>query len=159
MKGVPKNRGLTIIELLLVVIVICILATLIALTFSGVKSKNHNAERRKDIDALKSQLETYYAVTNVYPTQSNINDPAWRAQNLKRLSSGTIQDPSWDDSLEACTDNGKPTLANKPTANCYSYQVVSTDGSDCDNAPANCAHYTITTVLEGGESYVKTSLN
>jgi prepilin-type N-terminal cleavage/methylation domain-containing protein len=154
-----SNNGFTIIELLVVVIVLCILASLVAFTYSGVQSKNRNAERKADIDSVKGQLEAHYAASNTYPTFVNMADPAWRATNLKRLKNEAIQDPHWKTTVAACTAKNKPTVAAKPTIGCYSYQVTGTDGSACDNDKTPCAHYTLSSLLEGGEKYTKSSLN
>ena len=152
------SKGLTVIELLFIVIVICILGSVVAISYNGVQSKNRNTERRKDIDAMKLQLETYYTNTNLYPTQSNMNDQAWRLKNVK-LTENIITDPSWEKSTASCSLNDRPTFAANPATNCYSYQVTSPDGSPCDNNGYLCVHYTLTAKLEGGENYVKTSLN
>jgi len=159
MKNASRSRGVTIIELMVVVVILFILAALVALTASGVQAKNRNADRQADIDALRSQLESYYAATDTYPTLANMNDSSWRAKNLPKLKDGTIDDPSWRPDNPDCNINGRPALAAKPTVNCYSYQVTSADGSACDNEKTPCVHYTLTAMLEGSEKYVKASLN
>ena len=60
----PVSSGFTIIELLVVLVILCILGSLVALTYSGVQAKNRNAERQMEVDTLKGQLESYYAQTN-----------------------------------------------------------------------------------------------
>jgi prepilin-type N-terminal cleavage/methylation domain-containing protein len=157
----PKNpdRGVTVIELLVVVVIVCILGLFVALAYSGVQAKNRNGERQNDIDKLKSQLESYYAEANSYPTLANLNDNTWRAAHLKHVSKDNLQDPSWKNTIAACTAKGQPVAAAAPTPDCYSYQVTGSDGSACDNVNIPCAHYTFTATLEGGEKYVKSSLN
>jgi prepilin-type N-terminal cleavage/methylation domain-containing protein len=154
-----KNQGFTVIELFAVVVIICILGALVAFTASGVQAKNRNAERQADVDTIKGQLETYYAQTNMYPTAGNLADGTWRAAGLKHLKTAKLEDPGWAKTNTACTAHGQPVAAAKPIANCYSYQVTSSDGSPCDNVATPCAHYTLTASLEGGEKYVKSSLN
>ena len=154
-----KQGGFTIIELLVVIVIACILTTLVALTYSGVQAKNRNADRQQAIDTVKGQLESYYASTNMYPTFAQLNNTAWRAQNLTRLPAGDLKDPRWNKSNKNCTAGDKYQVSAKPTSNCYSYQVTATDGSVCDNQKVTCAHYTLTALLEGGEKYVKSSLN
>ena len=153
------QRGFTIIELLVVVIVLCVLASLVAFTYSGVQAKNRNAERKADIDSMKGQLEAHYAATNTYPTFANFSDPAWRSKNLSRLKDEAVSDPNWNKGIKDCTKNNTASITAKATANCYSYQVTGTDGSSCDNNKNPCAHYTLSSLLEGGEKYTKSSLN
>lgn len=158
-KGLPGSSGFTIIELMVVLLILCILGALIAVTASGVQAKNRNGDRQVDIDALRGQLESYYAAKDQYPTSDNLNSSEWRAKNLPRLKDSALDDPSWSKDIAACSKNNKAILANRPAANCYSYQVTASDGSACDNAKTACAHYTLTAILEGGENYVKSSLN
>ncbi|HSW99972.1 MAG TPA: prepilin-type N-terminal cleavage/methylation domain-containing protein [Patescibacteria group bacterium] len=153
------DQGFTVIELLVVIVIVCILVVFVMLAYSGVQVKNHNTDRQSDIDTLKSQLEDYYAEANVYPTLANLNDQAWRTKHLQHVSAGVLQDPQWKNTIAACTANGKPVATSAPTVDCYSYQVAGSDGSACDNSTIPCAHYTLTANLEGGEKYVKSSLN
>lgn len=153
------TKGFTVIELLVVIVVVCILGLFVALAFSGVRAKNRNAERQNDIDTVKQQLEAYSAEAQAYPTLANLNDPAWRAAHLKHLTTGDIQDPRWQKSITLCTANGQPIFTAQAAANCYSYQVTGSDGNACDNGATPCAHYTLTATLEGGGTYVKSSLN
>lgn len=159
MKQISRSKGFTIIELMVVIVILFILAALIALTASGVQAKNRNGDRQADIDSLRGQLESYYAGTDKYPTRDNINDRDWRAKNMPRLKDGALDDPRWDENKSPCTKDHRTILAAEPTTNCYSYQVTSSDGSPCDNDKTPCVHYTLTAWLEGGEKYVKSSLN
>jgi prepilin-type N-terminal cleavage/methylation domain-containing protein len=155
----PRHDGFTIIELLVVIVVLVILSALVALTASGVQSKNRNGDRQTDIDTLRGQLESYYAENDKYPTLANLRDSAWRTKHLPKLKDGTITDPRWHADIAACTKNGQPSVAAEPAANCYSYQVKTSSGSECDNDKNMCVHYTVTAMLEGGGKYVKSSLN
>ena len=51
----PKQQGFTVIELLIVVLVIGILATLVIVTYSGIQVKNRDAKRRNDVEAIAVQ--------------------------------------------------------------------------------------------------------
>lgn len=159
MKQSSRNKGFTIIELMVVIVILFILSALIALTASGVQSKNRNGDRQADIDTLRGQLETYYAGTDKYPTFANLNDASWRSKHMSRLEGSAIDDPRWNANTETCTKGGKATMSAAPATNCYSYQVTGSDGSACDNDKTPCVHYTLTATFEGGEKYVKASLN
>ncbi len=153
-----RSQGFTIIELVVVIVILCILGVLVALTYSGVQAGNRDRQRQADIDILQSQLETYYARNDRYPSLAQINDATWRAENMKDLAEDKLTDPSWA-AKSLCTANDRVILADQPVENCYSYQITASDGSACDNASAICGRYTLTATLENGETYVKASLN
>jgi prepilin-type N-terminal cleavage/methylation domain-containing protein len=155
-----RSSGFTLIELLVVGVIVVILATLVAMTYSGVQAKNRNTERKTNIDELQSQLEDYYAENTKYPVLAQLDDPVWRAANFKDMPKNTIRDPQWNDTVKACVNGEKqPVLIDAVSAKCYTYQATATDGSPCLDANVGCAQYSLTAVFEGGEKYVKTSLN
>jgi type II secretory pathway pseudopilin PulG len=159
MKKSSPTYGFTIIELMVVIVALFVLVALVVLTASGVQANNRNGQRQDEIDALRSQLETFYAGNDKYPTLADINNASWRGKYMPRLQGNLLNDPRWDKNKKDCTVGGQSILAGQPTPNCYSYQVTTSDGSACDNAKTICAHYALTATLEGGERYVKSSLN
>jgi len=153
-----RERGFTLIELLIVGIIVGILATLVAATYSGVKAKDRNAQRQTDIQQVQSQLEIYYAKHSKYPSLAELNDADWRTKNMNTLKNDSISDPSWKKD-SGCSKNDTATFVGAPAKNCYSYQATTADGSACLDAKIDCAQYTLTASFEGGEKYVKSSLN
>lgn len=154
-----REQGFTLIELLIVSIVVGILATLVAMTYSGVQAKNRNARRQTDIQKIQSELEAYYAQHSKYPGIAELNNADWRAKNMKELGADTVSDPNWKTSVQACTAAEQAIFTNAPTEKCYSYQATTANGSACIDEKIACAQYTLTSMLEGGEKYVKSSLN
>jgi prepilin-type N-terminal cleavage/methylation domain-containing protein len=154
-----REAGFTLIELLIVAVIVGILATVVAMTHSGVRASDRNNARQDNIKVLQGQLEAFYAQNSQYPTFANLNDAAWRSENLKDLPQSILRDPQWSNKVKDCTAADQATLAATPTNKCYSYQVTTADGSVCDNDAAPCAQYTLTASLEGGDKYVKSSLN
>jgi type IV pilus assembly protein PilA len=157
--GTKREQGFTLIELLIITIIVGILGTLVAMTYSGVQVKNRNASRESSIRTIQSQLETYYAQYTKYPSLVDLNNASWRKANLKDLHDSDVQDPSWNNKVSGCTVNGQPAFAAKPTAKCYSYQATTANGSACTAVGVTCTQYTLTASFEGGEKYVKSSLN
>ncbi len=145
-----KNRGFTIVELLIVIVIIGILAALVVTTFSGTQKKARDAERKSDVNIIYSQVEVYFADKSQYPTLANLNDGAsggWRQTNLKDLKDDALKDPK----------GSAATLVAAPAASAYAYAVTP---SGCDNTTGNeCTGYTLTATLEAGGTFVKTGSN
>ena len=85
-----KQRGFTIVELLIVIVVIGILAALVITTYSGIQQKGRDTERQTDIKAIHGQLEAYYAQNGHYPTLANVNDSTFRGANMKGLDADAL---------------------------------------------------------------------
>lgn len=141
-----KNSGFTIIELLIVIIVIGILATLVIVTYNGIQQKARDTKRKTDINAIQGQVEAYYAQNGKYPTLGNINASDWRGTNMKGLDPSALQDPK----------GNAQTLVAAPVADSYAYAVTP---ADCNNDGTDCTGYTLTATLEAGGTYVKQALN
>lgn len=65
------SRGFTIVELLVVIVVIGILATLVVVAYNGVSGRAKEASRQSDETQAKKQIEAFYAVNGFYPTANN----------------------------------------------------------------------------------------
>jgi prepilin-type N-terminal cleavage/methylation domain-containing protein len=148
--GQARSRGFTIVELLIVIVVIGILATLVIVTFSGIQQKGRNSQRQTDINALTSHIEAYYAENAKYPTLANMNDATWRSTNTKGLDPAALADPK-----NAATQT---LVAAVPAAGTYSY-AYEVLPANCDNGAAgDCTSFTLTAHMEGGGAdYVKKS--
>lgn len=112
--------------------------------------KMEDTKRELDMTTIAMHLEAYYAENGNYPLLSELNDPSWRAEKLKGLSTNSMQDPRASDSK----------LASKPIANQYSYEVGETDSLiGCDNIGRVCKHFRITAIKSDGLRIIKDSLN
>jgi prepilin-type N-terminal cleavage/methylation domain-containing protein len=141
------NRGFTIVELLIVIVVIGILAALVVVTYNGIQQKARDTERKTDVNAIHGQVEAYQAQNGKYPTMANINDASFRSANMKGLDPAALQDPK----------GSSQALCGSASASCYAYVATP---ANCDNASnGDCTGYTLTATLEGGGTYVKQSLN
>jgi type IV pilus assembly protein PilA len=126
-----QNKGFTIVELLIVIVVIGILALLVITTYAGIQQKARNTKRQTDVSALQTQIEAFYQTSGYYP-------------NLTDMNSAALTDPS--------NATQSKTLVGAPAAKSYSYVATNAAGATCDGAsPADqaCANYTLTATYEG----------
>ena len=158
------NRGFTIVELLIVIVVIGILALLVITTYSGIQAKARNSKRQTDIQSLQTQLEAFFSENGYYPSLGDMNSPTWRAANMKSLDQNALVDPSSNCDPSKTTAN---CLASSPSAKVYSYQVGNGQGdgvgASCEDSDTTCAKYTLTAkydgTVNGQTTYVKEALD
>lgn len=62
-----NKKAFTIIEMLLVIFIIAIIASLVIISFEPSKRDNYDAKRLSDISQLKLALENYYLFEGEYP--------------------------------------------------------------------------------------------
>ena len=146
MVSLKKQKGFTIVELLIVIVIIGILATLVIVTFSGIQQKARDSQRKTDINAVQSHVEAYYASNGFYPTLTELNDSTFRSTNMKGLDPDALADPSNTSGSMAATATLK---------SAYGYAVTP---AACDNTATPCDGYTLTAKLESSSTdYVKQS--
>ncbi len=133
-----SQKGFTIVELLIVIVVIGILAALVITTYSGIQQKGRNTERQTDLKAVQGQLEAYYAQNGAYPTLDNLNDnptadTGFIKKNMKGLDVEALRDPK--------ADKGVYVLGSSVGDKQYAYEPT------CDDS--GCTAYTLTAKQEG----------
>lgn len=64
---VDKKRGFTIVELLIVIVVIAILASITIIAYNGTQQRARDAQRASDIAMLTKALELFYIDNGRYP--------------------------------------------------------------------------------------------
>jgi len=136
-----RDKGFTIVELLIVIVVIGILALLVITTYSGIQAKARNAKRESDIKALQTQIEAFFSQKGYYPSLTDMNTATWLSANMASLDQNALIDPS--------NPTQSKTLASAPVAKQYSYQVTDSNGNSCEAQDTNCAKYTLTATYEG----------
>lgn len=145
-----RSGGFTIVELLIVIVVIGILATLVIVTFAGIQQKGRDSQRKTDINAVQGHVEAFYAQNGYYPSRTNLNDGAWRSTNTKGLDPAALADPK---------NAGTVTLDATPAANTYhyAYDVQNDAGTSCEADQTTCTKYTLTAQMEKEAAYAKSS--
>jgi Tfp pilus assembly protein PilE len=146
-----SEQGLTVIELVFILVIIGVLLTIIFSAYAGVHRNQNNQNRESAVSTIYKNLEAYYVDNSNYPTLSEMNSATWVAKNMPTLSPNELKDPA------AKTDK----LVSGPRANAYAYEVTAADGGSCDNVARLCQHYSLIATLDNSSSktYVKSSLN
>jgi prepilin-type N-terminal cleavage/methylation domain-containing protein len=150
-----RQSGFTIVELLIVIVIIGILATLVIVTFSGVQQKARDSERKTDINAIAGQLEAVYASKGYYPNTAEVNDATWRSNNEFRIDMKAFADPKNKDT-QTLTDVAPASVPadNITTPGTYNYYYSPDDCSDVTEngvTVTQCTKYVIYSYLEGKE--------
>ena len=65
-----KQKGFTIVELLIVIVVIAILAAITVVAYNGISTRARDSSRVSTMVQLKKSIENHYAVNGSYPTCS-----------------------------------------------------------------------------------------
>lgn len=107
------SKGFTLIEMLIVITIIALLASLILVGMGGARAKTRDSRRIADLHNVMNALELYYAKNSNYPVSSDWNTLSTTLINEDIGVSRIPQDP----------------LHSSPTANTY-YYGASTDTQD-----------------------------
>jgi prepilin-type N-terminal cleavage/methylation domain-containing protein len=127
------QKGFTIVELLIVIVVIGILASLVINSFSGTQAKARDTERETDIATLSGHLESFYTDKGYYPTYIDLNNIGWVQANLRGLDPNALKNPS-------DTSSGDTSIVRSPTPDQHQYGYLVYDKSDeeCIGQDADC---------------------
>jgi prepilin-type N-terminal cleavage/methylation domain-containing protein len=79
LKTMKKDRGFTIVELLIVIVVIAILAAIVIVAYNGVQKRANASTAKSNAESVQKVVEAYTADTSAgngsYPTLAQLN--AW----------------------------------------------------------------------------------
>ncbi len=145
-----KSKGFTIVELLIVIVVIAILATLVIVTFTGIQQKARDSQRQTDVNALDSHLAAYYASNGYYPSVIDLQSQSWVAQNMKGLDYQATVSPDGKTIATTAGTGGSGGWA-------YGYATQGCDATQASSTSNECTSFTLTANLEAGSSFSKSS--
>lgn len=147
-----KNiKGFTLIELLVVVAVLGLLASIVIVSVSNVRSKGRDSRRISDVKTIRAALDNYYLTKKQYPTSAdNCTTNQIRLQNTtdyvnsQLISDGLIKTPVRDP-LDAVL-NGVTYAIYYSACGVQTNQVPDSDGSG--TTARRGEYYAITFVME-----------
>lgn len=130
LRSIKSQKGFTIIELLIVIVVIGILAALVLNAFGNIQERARDTERKSDINSIHTQLELSYADNSSYPATIDTTV-------LPDLNAEALVAP-----------NAGETYAYAPAP------------AGCTTAAGTCTSYTLSATLEeDGSTFSRDSLN
>src|SRR3989344_2904549 len=82
-----NKKGFTLIEILIVISVIGILASIVLVNLGGFRSRGRDARRISDLRTIQNALELYYANSGNYPigTEDNLYDEVEALPGIGKL--------------------------------------------------------------------------
>lgn len=120
---VRGRKGFTLIEILIVVAIIAILASIVIVGLGPAQQSGRDARRLSDLTSIQNGLELYYQKCGYYPgaaVPSGSSCTGWTATDFAGLSgaNGALTD----------SDLGINSVPDDPTGGKH-YEYASTDGS------------------------------
>jgi prepilin-type N-terminal cleavage/methylation domain-containing protein len=151
-----KSKGFTIVELLIVIVVIGILATLVIVTFTGIQQKARNSQRQTDINAVDSHVEAFYAQYGFYPSQADLATTSFQTTYLKGLDPEALRDPkqATGGTIGVAAGTAQYSYVAAGTGCANTTATTITAGSPVDNG---CTSFVLTAQQESGVDYTKQS--
>lgn len=120
-----NQKGFTLVELLIVIVIIGILATIGFVAFSGAQNKAKHSKVQATLSNVKSKLGEYYVDNNNYPASKGAVNTY-----LSDTAKGNSPQLAKDFGDGSGTDSSNITYTASP--------------SGCDNSSTQCSGFTIT---------------
>ncbi len=139
LSGYDFQRGFSVIELLIIVVITVILLVLVAWQYTNISAHNRDTARKNDIKVLQEKLSEYYAVNAHYPEKLSA---------IKDLNDDSCRDPrghgdcthpdyvyrAFKSQTPPASANAGADCDNKAAATfCYSYILYSNSMEDTAN--------------------------
>lgn len=161
------KRGFTMVEIVIVIAIMGVLLTLAVASISTAQANSRDAERKADVDALSSNLESFYRTgstgagsTGRYPSTVITTNEATLRSLLRDIDLKAVTAPnaaSVVTSFVAATNEVQTVsgVTPQPTIGQYVYQPLQVNGSGwslCTAETQECRKYNIYYRLETNSS-------
>ena len=86
-----KDRGFTIVELLVVIVVIGILAAITIVSYTGITARANTASNKQNASSVVAAAQTFYADNSAFPATSSSSSTvitAFNTNNTGKLPAG-----------------------------------------------------------------------
>lgn len=154
------RRGFTIVELVITITIMGILMILAVVNVNASQVRARDDERKADVEAISSALETFYNVGygasteySRYPATEVATSEATIRTQLRDVDLKSFTAPGADSvaaSFVVATNTTQTTsgVTPQPTSSQYVYQPLTSDGSLCTANGDECRKYNLYYRLE-----------
>lgn len=91
-----ESKGFTIVELLVAIVIIGVLASITAISYTNVTNRAIIASIQADLTNSSKQLKLFYAIDEAYPTANNCPSPSSEEICLKSSTGTSYQYMAWN---------------------------------------------------------------
>jgi prepilin-type N-terminal cleavage/methylation domain-containing protein len=145
-----KNaRGFTLVEILVVVVIITILATIGTLTYAGFQSQSRDQKRSANANVIADSLERYYEKNGEYPSIADVTSTdSAKIKTLFSDPSALVMPNAPSNTINSIKS---PTETLTPSIITYDAKVQNqSDQAVCNNANGGCDSFTLRWLDESG---------
>lgn len=125
-KKLQAEKGFTIVELLIVIVVIGILAAIVIVAYNGIQNRANTTAKNTAAENLAKKIEAYNAVKSSYPAYSttagalktaldSVSDSSTQGSGINLLTAApTASSGNSDVAVKLCVANGTIAAGNTP---------------------------------------------
>jgi type II secretion system protein G len=136
-KGHVQQKGFTIVELLIVIVVIGILAAIVIVAYQGVTARANDTSRIDSITKIRKGLELYKTINGTYPTATNSGTSSANGYPGGGWEVSSIQGSTWLNKLLPYIQPIPTDPRNDSTYFFYYYFYINNTGM-CGVVAPNC---------------------